>query len=355
MKRALLFSLPLTLLLGGYVAWVAFKPKPSTAWWFAQVERGDVNQKVTATGTLNALTQVSVGTQVSGVVTALYADFNSVVKKGQIIARIDPSVNETLVANALSALRKNQAAADLARARINPGYCTITAPVDGVVDVGQTVAASFSTPSLLTIAKDLGRMKVQAAIDEADIGQIRVGQAGLFTVDSYPGMTFHGSVSEVQLNPTVANNAVTYIVVMEVANVPRPMDKRTPAKPPTTARYLPPGGAVYRGGMTLFPGMTANVTIVTAERKNVLRVPNLALRFNPADALGPSGNRLCVLDHGTPKAIPVRVDASGAQYSEVSGSSLSVGLAIQTGMDTAVPATVAASSLGGSFGPPPPH
>ena len=133
------------------------------------------------------------------------------------------------------------------------------------------------------------------------------------------------------------------------------MDKRTPAKPPTTARYLPPGGAVYRGGMTLFPGMTANVTIVTAERKNVLRVPNLALRFNPADALGPSGNRLCVLDHGTPKAIPVRVDASGAQYSEVSGSSLSVGLAIQTGMDTAVPATVAASSLGGSFGPPPPH
>ena len=144
---------------------MAFKPKPSTAWWFAQVERGDVNQKVTATGTLNALTQVSVGTQVSGVVTALYADFNSVVKKGQIIARIDPSVNETLVANALSVLRKNQAAADLARAHTNLDYCTIKAPVDGVVvarlvDVGQTVAASFSTPSLFTIAQDLAKMKV---------------------------------------------------------------------------------------------------------------------------------------------------------------------------------------------------
>ena len=185
------------------------RPRPRTQWRCAQVDRGEVSRRVTATGTVNALTQVSVGTQVSGVVTHLYADFNSVVKAGQVVARIDAAVLETQVADAASALRKAQSACDLAaaelarnralaearllsrseldvkaaaheaaagelgsaraalaRARINLGYCTITAPVDGVVvsrlvDEGQTVAASFSTPSLFSIAKDLARMKVR--------------------------------------------------------------------------------------------------------------------------------------------------------------------------------------------------
>jgi len=402
MNRTALLGLPLVLVLAGCAAWAALKPKPQTQWRFAQVERGDVSRRVTATGTVNALTQVSVGTQVSGVVTDLYADFNSVVKKGQVVARIDATVNETQVADARAALRKAQAACDhakadldrnrrlaeekllaaadleakatayesalgdlesaraaLARARINLGYCTITAPVDGVVvsrvvDVGQTVAASFSTPSLFSIAKDLSRMKVQAAIDEADIGLVQAGQEAEFTVDSYPGLRFQGSVSEVQLNPTVSSNVVTYCVVMEVTNVPRPAAKAAPAQVASTARYLPPGGQVYRGELALFPGMTANVSILTADRKDVLRVPNMALRFNPGIAGAPKGDKVWVLENGAPKAIPVTVGTAGSQFSEVSGDGLRPGLAILTGTDTAAP-VAARSPLAGGGGPPPPR
>ncbi|NTV74328.1 MAG: efflux RND transporter periplasmic adaptor subunit, partial [Holophaga sp.] len=304
MRPAALLGIPVAIALAGCAAWVAIRPKPQAQWRFAKVEVGDVSRKVTATGTVNALTQVSVGTQVSGVVTSLYADFNSIVKKGQVVARIDATVNETLVADALANLRKAKSACVLAKddlernrrlaaekllstadldakvnayetalgnlesaqasvqkARINLAYCTITAPVDGVVvsrvvDVGQTVAASFSTPSLFSIANDLSRMKVTAAIDEADIGSIQAGQEVTFTVDSYQGMAFRGSVSEVQLNPTVSSNVVTYSVVMEVANVPRPAAAGQAPKASATARYAPAGSPVYRGEMALFPGMT---------------------------------------------------------------------------------------------------
>ncbi len=403
MKRYLLVGMPLALALVGCAAWVTFKPKPAAQWRFATVDRGDVSRKVKATGTVNALTQVSVGTQVSGVVTELRADFNSIVRKGQVIARIDSTVNETQVADAQATLRKAQAAcahakddlernrrlasqqllaqadletkatayesalgdleaakAALARARINLAYCTITAPVDGVVvsrvvDVGQTVAASFSTPSLFSIAKDLSRMKVQAAIDEADIGQIQVGQMAEFTVDSYPGMSFKGVVSEVQLNPTVASNVVTYCVVMEVDNVPRPAAKAAPAKVAGTARYIPQGSPVYRGEMALFPGMTANVGIVTAERKGVLRVPNMALRFNPGTPGAPKGDKVWVLENGAPRAIPVQVGAAGPQFSEVSGEGLREGMSLLVGSDQtpAAAATSAKPVLGGPGGPPP--
>lgn len=403
MKRTFLLGIPLLAVLAGCAAWAALKPKLPEPWKFVKVERGDVSRKVTATGTVNALTQVSVGTQVSGVVTALYADFNSIVKQGQVVARIDSTVNETQVADAQAGLRKAQAAcarakseldrnrrlaeqkllaaadleakatayetalgdleaakAALARARINLGYCTITAPVDGVVvsrvvDVGQTVAASFSTPSLFSIAKDLSRMKVQAAIDEADIGQIQVGQEAAFTVDSYPGMTFKGTVSEVQLNPTVASNVVTYCVVMEVENVPRPAGKATAVKASGTARYIPGGSPVYRGEMALFPGMTANVTILTADRKGVLRVQNMALRYNPGTPGAPKGDKVWVLDNGVPRALPVNVVTAGSQFSEVTGEGLREGLVLVAGSEGAAAAPVVAKSplAGGPGGPPP--
>ena len=348
--------------MAGSVAWVDLKPKTETQWRFATIDRGEVERKVTATGTANALIQVSVGTQVSGVVTDLYADFNSIVKKGQVVARIDASVNETQVADAQAALRKARSAcdharADLQRARINRGYCTIKAPVDGVVvsrlvDVGQTVAASFSTPSLFSIAKDLSRMKVQAAIDEADIGMVQVGQEAGFTVDSYPDLQFHGAVSEVQINPTVSSNVVTYCVVLEVANVARPSgQKRAAAGTPGTARYMPSGSPVYRGQMALCPGMTANISILTAKKQNVLRVPNLALRFNPWATKAPSQDQLWVLNQGVPAPVPVTVGIAGSRYSEVSGPGLHEGMQVLTGTEAAKPAQTVASHLGG----PPRH
>jgi len=393
-RRTLLIGLLALALLGG-AAWASLRPRAGVQWRTATLGRGEVSRKVTATGTLTALTQISVGTQVSGVVTDLHADFNSIVKKGQVVARIDPAVLETEVADARAALRKAQAAWDharadlernqqlaaqklvaaadletkatagesaradleaakagLRRALINLGYCTIKAPVDGVVvsrvvDVGQTVAASFSTPSLFIIAQDLSRMKVQAAIDEADIGQIQEGQEAGFTVDSYPGLEFHGRVREVQLNPTVSNNVVTYVVVLEVANVPRPGLRPGPA-----------GARVYRGEWALFPGMTANVSILTADRKDVLRAPNVALRFNPGLA-APPGDKVWVLEGGAPRAVPVTVAVSGTPFSEVAGPGLREGLEVLTGMDDpkAAAATVAAvKPLGGQPGPggPPP-
>ena len=255
------------------------------------------------------------------------------------------------------------ARADLVRTRINLGYCTITAPVDGVVvsrvvDVGQTVAASFSTPSLFTIAKDLSRMKVTAAIDEADIGQIQVGQEARFTVDSYPSLAFTGKVSEVQLNPTVSSNVVTYSVVMEVANIPRPKGKGSQSsKSPVTSRYLSEQSSVYQGEMALFPGMTANVSILTAETKGVLRVPNMAMRFTPAGSVAPKGEKVWILENGVPRAISVVVGISGPQYSGVSGEGLREGVNLLVGTEgTATHESTTAKSplVSVQGGPPPP-
>jgi HlyD family secretion protein len=343
-------------------------------WRTAQVDQGPITQRVTATGTVNALIQVPVGTQVSGVVVDLKADFSSLVRKGQVIAQIDPTPWLTSLKGAEAGLRSaeetranaqivhqrnkalwearlisqsdldtaalnlkvatanlDKARAELESARTNLGYCSIKAPVDGVVvarlvDVGQTVAASFSTPSLFTIAQDLSRMKVSAAIDEADIGQVKVGQPAFFTVESYPDRQFKGVVSEVQLNPVINNNVVTYNVIMEVANEPRAAGagaprgqggdaprgqgsrepgrgagqggpgarmgsldpERSGALEHTTARYMVPGSPVYSGNLALFPGMTADCAIITQRREAVVRVPSAALRFNPSAFLAPA-------------------------------------------------------------------
>ena len=270
MKRNLWIGLgAVGILLAGGAAYVATRPSDEIKWRQTKVERGHVTQRINATGTINALISVPVGTQVSGVVTGLYADYNSLVKKGQVIARIDPTVWETQLKDAEATLQRSQATFDnarteysrykrlsaqklvsdsdldakemtlktaqgslnsakaaLAKAKINLGYCTITAPVDGVVvsrlvDAGQTVAASYSTPNLFTIAQDLSKMKVEASIDEADIGSVVVGQRAFFTVDSFPDRQFSGSVSEVHLEATTTSNVVTYKVVMEVTNEPR--------------------------------------------------------------------------------------------------------------------------------------
>ena len=278
-----------------------------------QVIRGDLRATVTATGTVNAVTTVLVGTQVSGTIKEIFVDFNSPVKKGQLLAQIDPELSQTRVAQARANLQSaeagvekatavlrdanrtfernrtlwernyiarseldtsetsqqsataqlsvakaqvGQARAALQQEETNLQYTRILSPVDGVVisrnvDVGQTVAASFQTPTLFSIAQDLTRMQIETNVDEADIGRIRVGQMVQFTVDAYPDNLFPGRVAEVRNAPTTIQNVVTYTVVVKVANPE----------------------------LMLKPGMTANVSIITASEKNVLKVPNAAIRF----------------------------------------------------------------------------
>jgi len=266
-----------------------------------KVSKGDLTVFVTATGTINAVTSVDVGTQVSGIVSKLYADFNSVVKEGQIIAQIDPTFLQQSVkdaeANLVRAKAQNsdnkrilertktlfekglesqanydaaltasesseaslkQAMATLDRAKINLAYATIYAPISGVVidrkvNVGQTVAASFSSPTLYTIANDLSKMQVQATVDESDIGRISIGQQATFTVDAYPDERFSGTVSQIRLAPVSIQNVVNYTVIIDVIN----------------------------DQLKLMPGMTANVRVEVADGRDVLRVPNMALRFAP--------------------------------------------------------------------------
>ncbi len=414
MKRKIWPTVAILILIGAG-SLVMRKGGEPVQWRTARVDRGDIIQRVVATGTINALIQVPVGTQVSGVVTSLSADFSSLVKKGQVIAQIDPTPWVTALDSAQAALEQAEvtrtnaetgyrrtlalwkarlvsdsdldavdtarkvagatvkaAESALATARTNLGYCTIHAPVDGVVvarmvDVGQTVAASYATPNLFIIAQDLSKLKVQVAIDEADIGQVRVGQAARFTVESYPDIEFRGVVSEVQLNPVVTNNVVTYNVVMQVDNKHRPKAE-APAGPAgelerTTARYMPPGSPVYSADLALFPGMTADCSIITRRRQKVLRVPTAALRFDPAPFEPPEGEgaghgswvpnvaraavpaqsgrgqaaeraeRVWVLEDGKPKPVPVETGASDEQYIEVKGDGLTNGMAVLTGAD----------------------
>jgi HlyD family secretion protein len=268
------------------------------------VTRGELTQLVTATGTLNPVTNVQVGCQVSGRVSKLYVDYNSQVKAGQVIAEIDPSTYQAAVeqaaadlanANAnleleqvearrssdlftnklisgsdydtaIATLHEAQATvkikeASLTNAVENLGYCKIFSPVDGVVisravDVGQTVASSFNTPTLFQIANDLRRMQIDSSVAEADVGGVVEGQSVDFTVDAYPTRTFTGSVIQVRNSPTTVNNVVTYDCVISVTN----------------------------SDFKLKPGMTANVNIIVAQRTNVLSIPNAALRFHPPES-----------------------------------------------------------------------
>jgi len=265
------------------------------------VERGDLTQVVTATGTLNPVVNVTVGSQVSGIINKLYVDFNSIVKSNEVIAEIDPSTYRAAVeqaqadlANAKANLELQQAEAErsaelftnklisssdydtaiatlheadatvkikqavLDNANANLGYCKILSPVDGIVisrsiDLGQTVASSFNTPTLFQIANDLTKMQIDSSVAEADVGGIVEGQSVDFTVDAYPYRTFYGAVTQVRNAPTNSNNVVTYDCVIGVTN------------------------SDYK----LKPGMTANISFIIAQRENVLNIPNSALRFRP--------------------------------------------------------------------------
>lgn len=291
------------------------KKKEQVQFNTAEVAPANIVNTVTATGTIEPVTSVTVGTQVSGIVSKLYVDYNSVVKKGQVIAELDKSnlVSELNSAKAsleqakaslssaesslsyqVANFRRNKAlyqkglisgndyesarlsyqtamvsvssARDqvsaareqVKKAQTNLGYATITSPIDGIVlsksvEEGQTVAASFSTPTLFTIAKDLTNMQVVADVDEADIGDVKVGERVTFTVDAYPDNTFSGTVKQVRQEATTTNNVVTYSVVISAPNA----------------------------DLKLKPGLTATVTIYTQENKGVLSVPSKALRFTP--------------------------------------------------------------------------
>ncbi|MCU1228384.1 MAG: periplasmic component of efflux system, partial [Acidobacteria bacterium] len=269
-----------------------------------KIDRGNITMTVTATGTISAVTTVQVGSQVSGVIARLYANFNSHVTKGQLLAELDPTPIQAqvdqrradvtkaqveagnarityerqrrLTAAGLTAeaeldaakaqwqssqAQVQQANAALSQAETNLKYTKILSPIDGVVidrqyDIGQTVAASFQAPTLFSIAQDLEKLQVQADVDQSDIGRIQVGQLARFNVDAFPDREFRGRISEIRLNAGVNQNVVSYPVIIEVANP----------------------------GELLKPKMTANVTIEVAQVRDVLRVPNAALRFRPADA-----------------------------------------------------------------------
>ena len=312
-----LIPIVVVLAVAGAGGWFYYQSRPTKEPTITtlQLSRGDIVDGVGATGTLQAVRTVTVGTQVSGIVQELYADFNSIVKKGQIVARLDPSILETQVETAAANLTNAnanlerqrvtvadaqtklararelaarqlinkvevenaevtvkqaeaqlkstqssivQAAAAVNKARVDLNHTVITAPIDGIiikrsVDKGQTVAASMSAPELFIIAADLTQMQVNASIDESDVGRMRPGQTVTFRVDAYPNETFRGSVNQVRLNPVTVQNVVTYSTVIDVPNPE----------------------------LKLKPGMTAQVTIEIARRENVLRIPNAALRFRP--------------------------------------------------------------------------
>ena len=287
-----------------FVASSCHKKNNSYSFETAIVKKGSIINTITATGTIQADTTVLIGTQVSGVIKKIFVDFNSVVKKGQLLAELDKIPLQTQVrqaqaslddsksevefqsatykryqdlldkklvaqadydqvkynySKAVDNLKTSQAGYD--KAIVNLNYASIFSPIDGVVlnravDQGQTVAASFNTPTLFTIANDLTQMQVQANVDEADIGQVRMGQPVNFTVDAYPGETFIGDVRQMRLQPIVTSNVVTYTVIV---NAPNPEKK-------------------------LMPGMTANITVLVQRVDSVVVVPGKALRFTPDNA-----------------------------------------------------------------------
>ena len=364
----------------------------------SKVEKGSITQTVAATGTLSAVTTVKVGSVVSGNVAALHADFNKQVKKGDLLAELDPVPFQERVAQARATLEKsevdvrnneiglrrqkalwdqqlaaqadldqaqanydsavaavNQSKASLAQAETDLRQSRIVAPIDGVVvdrqyDVGQPVAASFQAPTIFTIAQDLTKMQVSADVSESDIGMCKVGQPVRFTVDAYPDQTFRGKIAQIRLNATVNQNVVTYPVIIEVSNE----------------------------DLALRPSMTANVSIDVATVRDVLRIPNAALRFRPEDSdaapapattpgasspeeraargagTGPAGaarqfdratggNRrkpgqtvytVAAPQAGDPKPVEIKAGITDGRFTQVAGGELQEGQLVVTGLVT---------------------
>src|ERR1043165_8507849 len=372
-KRSLIAVIVIAVLAAaGALFYRVANAKETPAYRFATVQRGNIQSTVSATGTLNAVTTVSVGTQVSGQVSQLLADFNDHVKKGELLARIDPTLAQQAVTDAQanvekaqaqalyasrdftrnreltsaglvakSAYEQSQSSADVAnaevrsarvaldRARQNLAYTNIYAPIDGVVvernvQQGQTVAASLSAPQLFLVANDLSQMQILAQVGESDIAQIKEGQPVEFTVQALPGQTFKGIVKQVRLQSATTDNVVNYTVVVSVDN---PQGK-------------------------LLPGMTARANFLTKAATNVLEVPNAALRFKPSvmpatttTAAAPKqshsgatrrGGTLYTLDaKGQPQAIRVLTGVSDGTLTEVRGKDLKEGMKVIAGTITA--------------------
>jgi HlyD family secretion protein len=410
MKRTAIVALGV-LALGGLVWVVGCRGKEAAPKYrTARVDRGDVTQTVTATGTLSAVTTVKVGSVVSGNVAVLHADFNKQVKKGDLLAELDPvpfqeKVDQTKAAlekakvdvrNTEIALRRQkalqeqglapqadldqaQANYDSAKAAVGQAEATlhqtqtdlrnskIVAPINGVVvdrqyDVGQSVAASFQAPTIFTIAQDLTKMQASADVSESDIGMCKVGQPVRFTVDAYPDQTFRGAISQIRLNATVNQNVVTYPVIIEVPNP----------------------------DLALRPNMTANVVIDVATVRDVLRVPNAALRWRPEEKeasapgastpeeraaragsdRGPAGAMrqfnqtagakrpgragstvytIVPTGQGEPKPVEIRTGISDGRFTQVVGGALKGGETVVVGLVTAK--ADASNVPGGARGP----
>src|SRR5437016_6841435 len=356
----------------------------------AIVTRGAITQAVTATGTLNPVVNVQVGSQVSGNIAKLFVDFNSQVKAGQVVAQIDPALFQATVTQAEGDLANAQAALELAKvnakrtqdlfarktssqadldqamanlhqaeanvkikqgaldkAKVDLEHCTITSPIDGVVisrsvDVGQTVAASLQAPVIFQIANDLTKMQIDSNVAEADVGVLEMGQGVDFTVDAFPMRTFHGKVVQVRNAPITVQNVVTYDTVIGVGNP----------------------------DLKLKPGMTANVSIIIAHKDNVLQIKNAALRYRPAEAmspemgsrsLAPAGARglgarqrrtsertVYVLSGGQPKPVQIKTGISDGVVTEVD-EGLKVGDRVVTAelTSTAARSSTPANPFGG--------
>jgi HlyD family secretion protein len=370
-KRRVLAALASLIIIGGGLAtWLAFASAEQTAKFKTQpLAKGTLTQIVSANGTLNPVTLVSVGTQVSGTVKKLHVDFNSPVTAGQVLLELDETLFAAQVAQSQASLRNAEAnlelavsnenrsqqlfekgfasrqaydqavqarktaaaQADLAKAtvakdRATLGYAVIKSPISGVVvdrsvDVGQTVAASFQTPTLMKIAQDLTKMQINASFAEADIGAIKLGQKVKFNVDAIPNRSFQGEVRQIRLSPSTVQNVVTYDVIVSVDNA----------------------------DLVLLPGMTAYVSIAVAERKDALLVPNAALRFKPSNreatgetAIGErkskkkdaASGQIYVLIDGQPKAVPVGLGITDNRTTEIVGGEIREGDAVILGENT---------------------
>jgi HlyD family secretion protein len=383
MKKKIIIAAILVLIIGAGGAYFFKNRGNAVKFRTEKVTRGDMRAAVTATGTMSAVVTVLVGTQVSGTIKQLFVDFNSIVKKDQLLALIDPALpqakveqaraslqsaaanvekseaalldtkrtmerNQTLFAknyiarsdvdtaetnyqSALAQVNVVKAQVEQARAALqveetNLRYTRILSPVDGIVisrnvDIGQTVAASFQTPTLFNIAQDLTQMQIDTNVDEADIGKILVGQPVQFSVDAYPDTTFNGKVSEIRNAPTTVQNVVTYIVVIKVDNPE----------------------------LKLKPGMTANVSIITATQAGALKVPNAALRFKwtvekaadkgktegpakGAEAVKDPAPRktqgLWILDNDKPRRVQITAGISDGNFTEILSGDLKEGDAV---------------------------
>lgn len=350
-KRKVFFILAISfIIISGFLIFI-FSDSKKTKFRTVKIQKGEIIQNVTATGNVNPVTTIIIGTRVSGTVVALYADYNAQVKKGQLIAQIDPTPfenelkqSEAELLNSRAALFKaevnlrdaertmkrkqelfkrdfiarselddaetafntakaqyeialaqlKKAEAGLRQAKTNLGYTKIVSPVNGVViaknvEVGQTVAASFQTPTLFTIAPDLTKMQVDTNVDEADISKIKVGMEANFTVDAYPDRRFKGKVSQIRLSPTVTQNVVTYNVVLSVDN----------------------------SHLMLKPGMTANVTFVVENKKDVIKIPNAALRFKMPNSPPSKQQGIWMMRNGKPVRVAVKTGISDGEWTEL--------------------------------------